>query len=151
LHRGTKGDGRSHHDTRRRGRKNDLRVVDGNEDHLRIRGNDLNAGIVGDHLLLGRAEKRTRRLRPCAQALNRSGDIGLLGGKGVPQRIGPVGVLGQHLQDVGIPRECQNRRIPGLVVDLIWIVACGDPGSGRGDGLRVRGRREDLRQQRIGI
>jgi hypothetical protein len=147
----SKSDARICHDPRRRSHVNHLRIVNGNVNVLRVGRHNLNAIIVGDHGLLLRVHERPRAGGLSSKPLDRGRDIRLLRGEGVADFRRPVRIPRQHLKNAWVPRNRLHRRVPRLVVNLIGIVARGNPRRRRRDVIRLRCRRENLRQQRIGI
>ena len=85
--------------------ENDLRLVVGNVDHVRLRGYDPDHLLLSNHLLLRRVNERagSARLRP--QTLQRLHDIGWLRGKRLADLSRPVEVLVHPFHHFGVIGE----------------------------------------------
>jgi hypothetical protein len=79
---------------------------------------DGNVAIIHDHLLLRSVHESTSRSRLCSKLLDGFHHISGLGEKRVAKLGGPVEVLIQPLQEIGVARERLDAIIPGLIRDL---------------------------------
>jgi hypothetical protein len=130
-----------------------LRVIFRHVNEIRIDRKDLDLVAVHDHLLLRSALQGSRALGLLPQFLDGVHNVRLLIQEGNAQRLRPIELVVHHRQDRGIVQHGLDGRFHVLRVDQgFGGVGVGlQPACGKRDLHRIRGCRQYLRYEGIGI
>ena len=135
----------------------DLRVVHGHVDVLRLRRLDDDRPVLDDDVLLRRRLQVAGLLRALAQRLHGAHHGRLVGEERVAQALRPLELGVHHVEHLRERAQRQHARVPGLALQraverLAREVAVGlDEARGLDDLERIRGRHQHLRQELVRI
>ena len=118
---------------------------------VRLGGNNANAGIVGDHILLRGVHEVAKGFRLSAQCLNRVHDILRLIGESIADLGGPAQVVVQPFQGVRIAGERLDTGVPGIVVHRVGIASGDDKAISKHNVRRNGGCGQNQRDERVRV
>jgi hypothetical protein len=130
---------------------NNARIIVGSEDHLRLRGENLDGATFDNDLLLGIGEQGAGLERAKAEALDGGHHVLGLCEEGFAELFGPREIFVHPTNRVGVVDKGAHAVVPGMRVSLGGAVASLKEACGE-DDLRGRGRRgKDEGEQRVGV
>ncbi len=150
--------------------EDDHRIVDRHVNDFRL--DRLDRDVLGHDHHLAAGRRRCRHpshpllltgfqvaggFRLGAQRLNRLGDVVRLHQEGFPELLGPIQLVVHHGQHLRNRRQALDARVPGLLLHGIFEILALEvrvvlgPPRGHHHFERIRGGRQNLRQQRVGV
>jgi hypothetical protein len=130
---------------------NDLRTINGDVDHLPHSRNDYNCPSFGINDLLRSRVEVAESSRLCAQPLHCIHDIRWLIQKRPAQVSRPGQIVVHHSEHFRVVGDGSDAAIPWLGFDKARVASSSNVTVCPNDLLRHRCRRQDLRQERVGV